>query len=140
MPITNKEVVSVLYEKIDEKKHKCKACQTQITQDPKAGYKNLISHLERHKEYEEVAHEIIDSKGSKTLTLDMFLDTNASITYEWMKLIIMENMALKSLDSENVCHAVRWDPISSKTFKKRLFKINEEMESLNKRQATLFNI
>lgn len=130
----NKEIVSVLYERIDDTKRRCLICQVEICQDEKAGFKNLISHLSnKHEGYEDVAKEILDSKGKtllslggKTLNLNMFLDKNATSTYEWMQLVILENLPLTALDNINFKRAVKYQSLSSKTFKQRLFKVKKD--------------
>ncbi|OWZ12325.1 hypothetical protein PHMEG_00014539, partial [Phytophthora megakarya] len=105
----------------------CNACNKFVKQSKKAGYTNLVNHLAAHHPgYEDVVRTCLREK--RAVSMEMFVDRNAMTTHEWMKLVVQKNFTFRDVDDETVRAAVRYDSMSSKTLKARMFAAIELME------------
>ncbi|KAH7488767.1 uncharacterized protein KRP23_2712 [Phytophthora ramorum] len=97
----------------------CNACGNFVRQPKKAGYTNLISHLNlKHPGYAGVVESCIRDK--RQVSMRMFIDRHAQATYQWMNLVVRKNFTFGDVGDDTVRSAIKYDSMCSKTLKARM--------------------
>jgi len=116
MPYKTKELVEFYWEQLTQTTFRCRICNTVRVKAVKSGYTNLLSHMDKHDQYEE---KYVAAKSSGTLTLDDlgFRDTVAQNKADWIHQILECNMAMSSVENKCVRANSRLNPISTRCLK-----------------------
>jgi hypothetical protein len=93
------------------------------------GYRNGASHAQNN--HPDFAHQIPQVRLGGQFTIDHYINPDAQLTYDWLKLIVMKECPLSWTDDPYIRSIVKFKPICSKTFKLRMDKVVREIERVN---------
>lgn len=116
---------------------KCKCGLQRKCNVVKFGYNNLMTHIKaKHPDYQEIyavqssATKESDSQPQEVpqLTLNYMIDTKSRFVYKWIDWIVMDEHELNFCEKSRTRENSKLGVISSKTLRKYIFKLVNEVE------------
>jgi hypothetical protein len=121
MKIGGKEIYKTFFVQVEDKKHICKSCDGTYSQDPKKGYTNLVTHIQKeHPDWEDMM-KVNDDKNP-------FFHKKGSNIFNWLSWIIEDNLPFTFCERPNTRKFSKLDKLSVNTLMKYIKLTTERVK------------